>query len=201
MLKEKTIRRVFSHPPVLATDRLVLRQLKPGDAGDMFLYASRRDVTEFLTWEAHPSEEYTRDFLVFVQDKYKEGEYYDWAVILKDERGREGTMIGTCGFTSFDFPNNSAEIGYVINPAYRNRGYATEAVNRVLRFAFEELELNRVQARYIIGNDVSRRVMDKSGFRFEGVCRAGLLHRGKYRDVGVCSVLAGEWFRKNGAVI
>ena len=67
-------------------------------------------------------------------------------------------MIGTCGFSSFDFANNSAEVGYVINPAYQKRGYAPEALLEVMMFGFMELNLHRIEARYMDGNDASRKI-------------------------------------------
>ena len=104
-------------------------------------------------------------------------------------------MIGTCGFTRFDYDNNAAEVGYVINPEYRGRGIAPEALSRVLEFGFTELKLNRIEARYIVGNEVSRRVMEKVGMKFEGVRRQSLLNKGDYVDVGYCSILASEYFK------
>jgi len=197
MIKEKNIRRVFTHPPVLTTERLILRPMRESDAENMFEYASDTEVTKYLLWDAHPTLKYTKDYLKFIQTKYKEGDFFDWAVIIKDERGKEDGLIGTVGFASIDFANNWGEVGYVINPSYQRCGYATEAVKRVLRFAFVELEFNRVQARYIIGNDISRRVMEKSGMRFEGVQRGSLLLRGEYRDVGMCALTLGDWLRSN----
>ena len=183
------------HPPVLTTDRLILRQLNEKDASDMYAYASDPDVTRYLLWEPHESITWTREYLRFLQGEYAAGRFFDWAIVLKDEKGREEEMIGTVGFASFDFAANSAEIGYVVNPSYKNCGYTTEAVARVLRFAFQELELNRVQARYIRGNDASRRVMQKCGLREEGLLRGSILLRGEYVDVGLCAILAGEWYR------
>ena len=203
--KKRKIRisKTFAHPPVLECGSLLLRELRPSDAADMFDYARREDVTRFLTWEPHPDVTYTRDWLSFVSGKYRSGEFFDWAVTLAQpvfagEKAKPHVMIGTCGFTSIDTASNSTEIGYVLNPSYQGRGYATEAVKRVLRFAFEELEFNRVEARYIIGNDRSRRVMDRAGMRFEGVFRQKLMLRGRYRDIGVCAILAEDYFRRGG---
>ncbi|MCQ2427482.1 MAG: GNAT family N-acetyltransferase [Clostridia bacterium] len=197
-MNDKRLIRIFSHPPVLTTERLILRELRKTDAKDMFEYAGRRDVVKFLTWEAHPDEEYTRRFLEFVSGKYKEGTYFDWAVIKRSEgKGRDAEppkMIGTCGFTRIDTQNFTAEIGYVINPDYRGHGYAPEACEAVLDFAFNKLEMNRVEARYIIGNDASRRVMDKLGMRFEGVLRESLYLRGDFRNVGICSILEPDYY-------
>ena len=59
----------------------------------------------------------------------------------------------------------------------------------VLQFGFAELMLNRIEAKYIFGNDRSRRVMEKCGMRFEGVLRSYMKIRNRYCDIGFCSIL------------
>ena len=107
-------------------------------------------------------------------------------------------MIGTCGFTTLDQKNNAGEVGYVLNPDYWNRGISSESVSRVLDYGFRELRLNRIQARYMYGNDRSRRVMEKCGMTFEGVARALMYVKNEYRDIGVCSILASEYMASSG---
>ena len=102
-------------------------------------------------------------------------------------------MIGTCGFTSFRLDANSAEIGYVLNRSYWGMGVAPEAVRAVLRFGFLELRLHRIEAHYMIGNDRSRRVMEKVGMTYEGTQRDSLFVKGRYVSVGVCAVLENEF--------
>jgi ribosomal-protein-alanine N-acetyltransferase len=106
----------------------------------------------------------------------------------------EDKMIGTCGFTRFDYNNNSGEIGYVINPAYRGRGIADEAVRAVMQFGFETLRLNRIEAKFIEGNSASMRVMEKTGMTFEGYHRSSMYIKGDYRTIGVCAILRDEYF-------
>lgn len=193
-MQAKDAKRIFSKIPTLTTPRLTLRAMRPADSYDMFEYARRADVTKYLTWQPHPSREYTRDYLDLVGKCYRNGEFFDWAVVWREGFFCE-KMIGTCGFTRFDFANNSAELGYVINPEYRGRGIAPEALKRVIEFGFYELSLNRLEAKYIVGNDASRRVMEKVGMRFEGINRGSLLLRGEYRDVGVCSIIASDYVK------
>ena len=102
-------------------------------------------------------------------------------------------MIGTCGFTAFNCTSDSAEVGYVLNPEYWGKGIATEALTRVLQFAFEELKLNRVEARFMEDNERSRRVMEHVGMTFEGVLREAMLIKGSYLNIGICSILQSEW--------
>ncbi len=191
MITRKYVSRLFSHIPTLSTERLTLRRMLPSDAYDMYEYASLPEVTRYLTWRPHESRDFTRKYLEFIQEKYRSGEFSDWAVVVRD--GWRERMIGTCGFTRFDFDNNSAEVGYVLNPAFHGQGIATEALSRVLSFGFHEMELNRIEARYMLGNKASRRVMDKVGMHFEGVRRSSMLVFGEYRDIGVCSIIREEY--------
>ena len=103
-------------------------------------------------------------------------------------------MIGTCGFTRLDPQNHSAEIGYVLSPRYQNQGIASEACAMILRFAFCNLGLHRVEARYMPGNAASRRVMEKNGMVFEGIERDAIFVKGAYQDVGKCAILRSDYF-------
>ena len=112
------ITEIFRNPPVLFTERLMLRKMERFDSEDMFEYASLPETTEYLLWSPHPDLNYTRKYLAFIGGQYKNCQFYDWAVCLRDG----GKMIGTCGFTKLDAKNMCGEIGYVINPAYRGKG-------------------------------------------------------------------------------
>jgi ribosomal-protein-alanine N-acetyltransferase len=188
-VKKEKIYRVFSHLPELTTSRLTLRRMMVLDTDDMYEYAGRPDVTKYLTWLPHPDREYTREYLQYLGNRYAAGMFYDWAVIYEPDC----KMVGTCGFTSFNCSSDSAEVGYVLNPDYWGKGIATEALSRVLEFGFEELGLHRIEAKFIEGNDRSRRVMEKVGMTFEGVMREAMLIKGGYRNIGICSILASEW--------
>ena len=191
-MKKDKIYNLFSRIPTLETPRLILRGMRVSDAADMFAYAKDPAVTEFLTWYPHANAEETRQYLTYVGQRYRTGDFYDWAVVDQES----GHMIGTCGFTSFNCPSDSAEVGYVLNPAYQGRGLATEAVRRVIRFGFEELELHRIEAHFMEGNDASRRLMERVGMTFEGFARESMKIKGKYCTVGTCAVLRGELEKK-----
>ena len=191
-MKKETLCATFSRIPTLRTDRLTLRRLKQSDADDMFDYAKRQDVTEYLRWYPHQSKKYTSDYLRYVSARYNLGDFYDWAVIERES----GKMIGTCGFTSFDLPHNSAEIGYVLNPDFHGKGYATEAAARVVEFGFSQLGLHRIEARFMRENTASLHVMEKLGMTLEGYRRDGMLIKERYRTIGICSILIDEWKEK-----
>lgn len=190
-MQKETVCKIFRKIPTLETERLVLRRLKIADYADMFEYSKSDKVTKYLLWRSHPDAKYTRNYLSFVQSQYRSGNFFDWAVVERDTN----KMIGTCGFAKLDFENNLAEIGYVINPAYWRRGYATEAVKRVIDYGFEELNIHRIEARYIVGNEVSRRVMEKCGMIFEGIHRSSLYVKEEYVSVGYCSITSDDYIK------
>ena len=194
-MKRETIYQIFSHMPSLQTKRLLLRPLCAEDTEDMYRYARRADVTEYLLWAPHPSKKYTKDYLTYLESRYDMGDFFDWAVVERES----GRMIGTCGFTNIDAPNDVGEIGYVLNPEYHGKGYATEAASEVLRFGFERLGLHRIEARFMEGNASSLHVMEKLGMTFEGYHRDSMLVKGSYRTIGYCSILRDE-YEKNKTV-
>jgi ribosomal-protein-alanine N-acetyltransferase len=191
-MKKESIYRIFSKLPELQTERFILRRMLPEDADDMYEYAHDAQVTEYLTWSPHQNKGYTRDYLLYIKGRYRVGDFFDWAIVCKDT----GKMIGTCGFTRFDYANNCGEIGYVVNPSYQGQGIATEVCAKIIEFGFCRLELNRIECKYMVGNEASRRVMEKNGMMFEGIQREKMLVKGQYRDIGICSLLKSD-FDKN----
>ncbi len=187
-MRKERIYKIFSKMPTLHTERLSLRPMHPIDAEDMYDYSRRREVTEYLLWMPHDSVSYTKDYLRYIQNRYALGDFYDWAIIDRESR----RMIGTCGFTKIDAPNNCAEIGYVLNPDFQGRGFATEAARRVLEFGFNELCMHRIEARFMQGNDASLRVMEKLGMHFEGYHKDAVYVKGAYRTVGYCAITKEE---------
>lgn len=188
-MTKETVMRYFRDPPELVTPRLVLRRMKKTDYNDMYDYASDENVTRYLTWYPHPDAGYTLRYLAYITTRYRAGEFYDWAVIWKETR----KMIGTCGFTSFHYGHNSAEIGYVLNPEYWGKGIAVEAVRAVMRVGFLTLNLHRIEAKFMEGNDRSRRVMEKAGMLFEGMQREAMYIKDQYTTIGTCAILASDF--------
>lgn len=214
-LKEAEIKRVFANPPRIETPRLLLRKITLGDYMDMYDYARDPEVPRYLIWDPHPNADYTYRYVKTLDKQYKAGEFFDWGVCIKTGGSSENTgdfrikrifltrksggrtpntrFIGTCGFTSFDFNNLSAEIGYVFHRDMWGQGIAGEAVSAVMDFGFRKIGLNRIEARYMVENQNSRRVMEKCGMSFEGIHRRSMLIKGEFRDIGVFSILRDEY--------
>lgn len=186
---------VMASPPPLTTDRLILRKLGVNDTKDMFEYSSDPDVTRYLTWKPHPNIRHTNRYLKGIDAAYADSRCFDWAITIKNT----GKMIGTCGYTSFDFELDSVEVGYVLNPRYEGYGLMTEALGCVLNYAFGHLKARRAEGRFMVGNEKSRAVMERCGMKFETVRNGALYHDGRYIDVGLCSVLAEDYLNREVA--
>ena len=181
-------KRIFRRMPKIQTERLLLRRIKMADAHDMYDYASRPEVTRYLLWYEHPDLSYTKRYIAYVDTQYRAGEFYDFAIIERESK----KMIGTCGFTRLDGENSTGEVGYVLHPSFWGKGYATEAVEAIIRFGFEKLGLHRIEGRYMENNVASRRVMEKCGMRLEGVYHDFMVIKGRPEAVGVCAIFARE---------
>lgn len=192
-MKLNSIFKRLVHMPKLDTARLQLRAIKRQDLNDIYEYSANPKTSQYLLWYPHKSLEETSEHINIVLSRYKSGEFNDWAIVYKST----GKMIGTCGFTSIDEDNNSVEIGYVINPDFWGIGIATEAVTKILEFAFKTLEVNRVEAKFMFGNEGSLAVMKKVGMKLEGYYRDSLFVKGRYRTIGIASILKREYDLKD----
>ncbi len=162
----------------IETERLILRRFTVEDAGDMFEnWASDPEVTKFLTWPAHTSEDVTKTLLADWVTRYENGEYFNWAMELKET----GKVIGNISVVKLNENTEAADIGYCMSRAYWGRELMPEALKAVMDFLFDKVGLNRVAACHDVNNPKSGRVMDKAGMKQEGILRAA----GK-NNQGIC---------------
>ncbi len=180
---------VFGDLPELQTPRLLLRKLKPEDAADMFEYASDPEVARDVTWEAHRSINDSRGFIDSVLKKYANKETSEWGLVLKES----GKLIGTCGFVWWRPEHAKAEFGYALSRKYWGRGLMTEAAAAVIAFGFGKMKLHRLEARCIITNVGSEKVMLKNGMRYEGTTRDIVYEKGGFKSLKLYSLLKEEY--------
>ncbi len=177
-MDDRKYRGLFTDLPTFETERLVLRKITPADLYDMYDYAREDEVSRYLLWSPHLNLDETKGLIEHLQRAYKKGRCTDWGVALKEN----GLLIGTCGFASVDTHNNRAEIGYVLSHRYRGRGYMREAARKVLSIGFDVLDLNRIEARILIGNTPSEKLAMDIGMRYEGTLRNSLYIKGEYKS-------------------
>jgi [ribosomal protein S5]-alanine N-acetyltransferase len=179
------VREVLKDLPTLETERLILRKMVLNDAEAVFAYASNSEVSRYTLWETHRSIEDSRAFLEFATQKYENGGEPDWGIVYRGN----GCLVGACGLVNWEAEHARAEVGFVLSREYWGRGLMSEAVRAILRFGFERMNLNRIEARCIAENAASARVMEKVGMVYEGTLRQREYIKGTYRDIKLYAIL------------
>jgi len=145
---------------------------------------------------------FLRKWLPFVDLTHAEKDTLSFVKSIVDdvERRQEVFTIwfndefcGLVGLKDIDYLNRKIEIGYWLIEKMTGKGIMTRSVDRIIRFIFEELEMNRIQIRCGIGNDASSAIPKKLGFIYEGTERQGERHNFRYLDLEVYSLLKKEW--------
>ena len=155
----------------IETERLILRRFTMEDAEAMYRnWASDDLVTRYVTWPTHESVEISRMVLADWSSHYCEDDFYNWAIILK-ENGPE--PIGNIAACRIREETLCVTMGYCMSRAHWGKGIMTEALKAVVDFFFDQVGCNRIDADHDIENPASGRVMEKAGMRFEGTARQG----------------------------
>lgn len=175
--------------PTLHTARLRLRPFDDDDAGVLFALHSNAHVLRY--WDSPPWTERGRAerFIATCRQLAEEGAGTRLAV----DRGSDGAFIGWCSLTRWNPDHRSASMGYCFDEEAWGHGYATEAAGAVLQWAFDTLDLNRVQAETDTRNAACARVLEKLGFVREGTLREDCVVDGEVSDSWVYGLLRREW--------
>jgi ribosomal-protein-alanine N-acetyltransferase len=182
--------------PTLRTERLSLRPFGDADADALFALHSSAFVLRY--WDSPPWSDRARAerFLEACREMADDGTGARVAVV----RASDEVFVGWCGLTRWNPDFRSASLGYCYNEEAWGHGYATEAARALLQWAFETLDLNRVQAETDTRNLASARVLEKIGFVREGTLREDCVVNGDVSDSWVFGLLRREWEPSAGAV-
>jgi RimJ/RimL family protein N-acetyltransferase len=166
-------------------DRVILRAIE------------REDLPDYVQWLNDPAVlEYFADMVPLSLEK-EEKWYND---MLQNPRFRafaiefEGQHIGSAGLADVDGRNARAEIGLFIGlPEMWDRGLGLDALTTLVRFGFQQMNLNRIHLQVFAGNERAIHLYEKAGFRHEGCWRQAAFRHGRYHDLLWMSVLREEW--------
>jgi RimJ/RimL family protein N-acetyltransferase len=175
--------------PTLHTARLRLRPFTEADTDAIFALQSNPGVLRY--WDAPPwtDRAQAERFIAVCRQIEQEGTGARLAI----ERAADGVFIGWCSLNTWNPEFRSARLGYCFSDAAWGRGFATEAAGAVLQWAFDTLDLNRVQAETDTRNTASSRVLEKLGFVREGTLREDCIVAGDMSDTWVYGLLRREW--------
>lgn len=148
---------------VLTTERLILRPWEETDAEELFRHASSPEVGPIAGWPVHTSVENSR---AIIQNVLSVPETF--AIVLKETNLPIGSIgLKTGDATDLTDAEDECELGYWLGTLYWGQGIMPEAVNEVLRYAFEDLGMQKIWCGYYDGNTKSKRVQEKCGFQYE----------------------------------
>ncbi len=180
----------------IETDRLVLRRFVAGDAGAAFRnWTSDEKVTEYLRWPTHRDIETTEMILNGWIASYETPDFYQWAIVLKEE----GEPIGTISVVDKNEQLNILHIGYCIGSKWWHQGITSEAFAAIIPFLFEKVQANRIESQHDPDNPNSGRVMQKCGLQYEGTLRQADFSNKGVVDAAMHSLLAKDYFIKEHA--
>ena len=177
----------------LNTERLTLRKIGYEDAEFILQHFGDEDVCRYLVDnEPITTIEGANEIITWSHSDQMNPTNNRWLIVLRENN----KAIGTIGYHRLDRNNNIAEIGYDLSKSYWNYGIMSEAMKEVLKFGFEKMKLNRIQAFVHVDNAASYHVLRKQGFYAEGIIRDMYLYRGKYHDHYALSLLVRDYIGK-----
>jgi RimJ/RimL family protein N-acetyltransferase len=175
----------------LTSERLELRRFRPDDLDAFVAYRSDPRVARYQAWEAPYPEREARDFIDRLQRCHPDtpGEWFQFAVALR----ATGELIGDCGTLTFAHEPRNAEIGFSFATSHQRRGYATEAVRRLLEYLLVERDKHRVSANCDDRNLRSAALLERVGMRREAHLIESSWWKGVWtNDLGY-AILQREW--------
>jgi aminoglycoside 6'-N-acetyltransferase len=176
---------------VLITDRLLLRRFRLTDLPAFTAYRSDPEVARYQGWEAPYPLERARRMLAELNRQHPDtpGEWFQFAVALRDT----DELIGDCGVHVPAEEPRQAELGFTFAATRQGRGYATEAVRRLLEYLFVDRDKHRVFASCDDRNLRSAALLRRVGMRREGLRLQSTWCKGEWTNDELFALLRDEW--------
>lgn len=183
----------FTVFPTLQTRRLLLREFHAADAEDVFAIRGDYMVTRYNSGKAYERIEQAADLIAAMARAYDDQDEIRWAIT----RYGSNEVIGVVGYNYWIRRDARASIGYDLARVWWGHGLMTEAVSAIVRFGFERMHLNRIEADTDARNPASGRVLQKVGFVQEGLQREHFYDSGSYQDLVLFGLLRKDYLADN----
>lgn len=180
--------------PIITGERVVLRIADEDDVANVVDYY-RRQTEHFKPWFGRSAIDVTEDIVRRAVDERRmlarEDRGYRFHMFLRSE---PRTVVGQCSISDIRRGSiQQAVIGYALGEEFQGQGYMTEAVRAAIRFAFDDLDLHRLEGSYMPGNDKSAAILKGCGFEQEAVFKEYLFINDQWRDHIVTSLRNPNW--------
>ncbi|WLD92744.1 GNAT family N-acetyltransferase [Alkalihalobacillus sp. AL-G] len=167
--------------PKLYTERLVLREITQDDLEAIFMIFSNPDVLTYYGMDPIKSKEEVGDLIQKYRVGFEHGTVYRWAIV----REEDNAFLGTCGYHNWHHRYFRSEIGYELSPDYWGMGYMQEAARAILDYGYSELGMHRIGALISPQNKSSIRLVERLGFKNEGLLKDYAYSGGNYHDLSM----------------
>jgi ribosomal-protein-alanine N-acetyltransferase len=173
--------------PRIETQRLILHGLTESDIPFLLDHFGKDEINRYTSDEnvtsLEEAKELYRKYIAPRPNLFRLG------LLMK----ATGDLIGTIGFYGIDRVNKRAIAGADLKKEYWGKGLMSEALRALIRFGFNEMRLNRIEASTDPQNLRSIRLIERCGFRKEGVLRQRFYYKGAFHDDAIYSLLKKEW--------
>jgi ribosomal-protein-alanine N-acetyltransferase len=177
----------------LETKRCILRRIEPDDYEMMYEnWAKYEEVCRYFPFNPVEDINIYKDKVKQWSENYQSDSYFHWVIEWKENK----ELIGTINLGNVEESCLMSDTCYMLSPQYWGKGIMTEVLDAVLYYAFNNIELNRVQAEVFEGNEASAHVLKKCGMHFEGVARQKYFKNGSFIDAAQFAILRGDFKRK-----
>jgi RimJ/RimL family protein N-acetyltransferase len=174
----------------IESERLILRRFTDADLAPFVAYRNDPEAARYQSWDSFDEQE-ARAFLREMESTQPgvPGEWFQFAVESKETGG----LVGDCALQVDGQEPYKAEIGFTLAQEHQGKGYASEAVARLLDYAFDDLGLHRVVAIADCQNEPSWALLERVGLRREGHFLQSIRFKGGWSDECLYAVLKDEW--------
>ncbi len=173
----------------LFTSRLALRRFELNDVAKVVELAGEFEIADTTLRIPHPYQE--KDAKEWIEQQYtwlNQNQSVTWAITINES----ADLIGAIGLMNYNEHFEHAEMGYWIGKPFWNKGFATEAAHAIIKYGFENLELNRIHAHHFSRNASSGTVLLKVGMKHEGTFREHIKKWDKFEDVDLYGILKSD---------
>ncbi|WP_428657278.1 GNAT family N-acetyltransferase [Runella sp.] len=154
------LNRIFTPFPTLATERLTLRQLVMNDRQGIFALRSNSEINKYLDRQPSKTLKDAENFINKINDTIKKNDSIYWAITLTDNN----TFVGTICLLGFSDQNDKCEIGYELLVDFQGQGIMKEAIEKVIEYCFQTMQLQTIEAYTHKDNQRSAKLLEKSDF-------------------------------------
>jgi len=174
--------------PVLAGQKVVLRDLRPSDATSLFTLLTTEEVARFISPPPSTIEGFER-FIAWAHRQRHAGAYACFAVTLPDN----DTAIGIFQLRELEPGFGTAEWGFAVGSGFWGTGAFSQGAELLLQFAFDTVGVHRLEARAAVKNGRGNGALQKIGAVQEGVLRKSFLRNGQYLDQVLYAIVDDDW--------